>query len=89
MVSLSGSGQQEKGLIVRLRDSHLDDGVRINMKPGDVCVQRGTIHGWTNYADRPARVYFILTGRRLIVDVKVKLRDMFKYVTHVAQLPSL
>lgn len=42
--------------------SHLDDGVRIDMKPGDVCVQRGTIHGWTNYTDKPARVYFILTG---------------------------
>ncbi|GAM44107.1 hypothetical protein TCE0_060f19464 [Talaromyces pinophilus] len=41
---------------------HLDDGVRIDMKPGDVCVQRGTIHGWTNYTDKPARVYFILTA---------------------------
>ncbi|KAI1113206.1 hypothetical protein F5Y14DRAFT_227395 [Nemania sp. NC0429] len=41
---------------------HLDDGVRIDMKAGDVCVQRGTIHGWTNYSDKPARVYFILTA---------------------------
>ncbi|EEA19315.1 conserved hypothetical protein [Talaromyces marneffei ATCC 18224] len=41
---------------------HLDDGVRIDMKAGDVCVQRGTIHGWTNYTDKPARVYFILTA---------------------------
>ncbi|KAF2789504.1 hypothetical protein K505DRAFT_328187 [Melanomma pulvis-pyrius CBS 109.77] len=41
---------------------HLDDGVRVDMKAGDVCVQRGTIHGWTNYSDKPARVYFILTA---------------------------
>ncbi|KAK4939290.1 hypothetical protein LTR10_020379 [Elasticomyces elasticus] len=41
---------------------HLDDGVRIDMKEGDVCVQRATIHGWTNYSDQPARIYFILTA---------------------------
>ena len=33
------------------------------MKAGDVCVQRGTIHGWTNYSEKPARVYFVLTGK--------------------------
>lgn len=44
--------------------SHLDDGVRIDMKPGDVCVQRGTIHGWTNYSDEPARLYFVLSGKK-------------------------
>lgn len=43
--------------------SHLDDDVEIHMKPGDVCVQRGTIHGWTNSTDKPARVYFILSGK--------------------------
>ncbi|CAM1509796.1 Fc.00g001310.m01.CDS01 [Cosmosporella sp. VM-42] len=41
---------------------HLDDGVRVDMKAGDVCVQRGTIHGWTNYSDKPARVFFILAA---------------------------
>ncbi|QKX61161.1 uncharacterized protein TRUGW13939_08308 [Talaromyces rugulosus] len=41
---------------------HLDDGVRVDMKAGDVCVQRGTIHGWTNYSDKPARVFFVLTA---------------------------
>jgi hypothetical protein len=34
----------------------------VDMKAGDVCVQRGTIHGWTNYSDKPARMYFILSG---------------------------
>ncbi|KAL7935441.1 hypothetical protein V8C35DRAFT_299471 [Trichoderma chlorosporum] len=43
---------------------HLDDGVTIDMKPGDVCVQRGTIHGWTNNTDKPARVYFILSAAK-------------------------
>ncbi|KAK0621122.1 hypothetical protein DIS24_g11424 [Lasiodiplodia hormozganensis] len=27
---------------------------------GDVCVQRGTIHGWKNPTDQPARIYFVL-----------------------------
>ncbi|KAL7942525.1 hypothetical protein V8C42DRAFT_331254 [Trichoderma barbatum] len=43
---------------------HLDDDVEIHMKPGDVCVQRGTIHGWTNSTDKPARVYFILSAAK-------------------------
>jgi hypothetical protein len=42
--------------------SHLDNGTTIHMKAGDVCVQRGTIHGWTNRSDKPARMYFILTA---------------------------
>ena len=32
------------------------------MKKGDTCIQRGTIHGWTNASDKPARMYFILTA---------------------------
>ncbi|KAK4085118.1 uncharacterized protein Triagg1_108 [Trichoderma aggressivum f. europaeum] len=43
---------------------HLEDGVEIHMKPGDVCVQRGTIHGWTNSTDKPARLYFILSAAK-------------------------
>lgn len=42
--------------------SHLDGDERVDMKAGDVCVQRGTIHGWVNYSDKPARLYFVLSG---------------------------
>ena len=44
--------------------SVLDNGAEINMKAGDVCVQRGTIHGWTNKTDKPARMYFLLSGKK-------------------------
>ncbi|KAF2500454.1 hypothetical protein BU16DRAFT_578406 [Lophium mytilinum] len=54
---------------------HLDDGVRVDMKAGDVCVQRGTIHGWTNYSDKPARVYFILTAANPVKINGKELRD--------------
>ncbi|KAK6824480.1 hypothetical protein RU639_004904 [Aspergillus parasiticus] len=46
---------------------HLDGDERIDMKPGDVCVQRGTIHGWTNYSDAPARVFFVLTAAKPVL----------------------
>ncbi|KEF56648.1 uncharacterized protein A1O9_06837 [Exophiala aquamarina CBS 119918] len=41
-------------------DCRLDNDVVIHMKAGDVCVQRGTIHGWTNSSSKPARIYFVL-----------------------------
>lgn len=43
--------------------SRLDNDVVIHMKAGDVCVQRGTIHGWTNPSSKPARIYFVLIGK--------------------------
>lgn len=48
-----------------MSDSHLDNDVELTLKKGDVCVQRGTIHGWENKSDKPARIYFILTGKRI------------------------
>ena len=29
------------------------------MNPGDILVQRGTSHAWSNRSDRPARVCFV------------------------------
>lgn len=46
-----------------VQHSRLDNNEVIHMKAGDVCVQRGTIHGWTNPHDKPARMYFVLTGK--------------------------
>jgi len=49
--------------------SYLDKGVELTLKRGDVCVQRGTIHGWENKSDKPARIYFVLTGTFSRIDV--------------------
>ncbi|EKM52480.1 uncharacterized protein PHACADRAFT_260922 [Phanerochaete carnosa HHB-10118-sp] len=38
----------------------LDDNKRAILKPGDVVVQRGTIHAWVNETDEWARAYFVL-----------------------------
>lgn len=45
------------------RCSYLDNGVELTLKAGDTCVQRGTIHGWDNRTDKPARIFFILSGK--------------------------
>jgi len=41
-------------------DLELDDGAVRTVRPGDVVVQRGTIHAWCNNTDQPCRIAFIL-----------------------------
>ncbi|EED22141.1 conserved hypothetical protein [Talaromyces stipitatus ATCC 10500] len=48
---------------------YLDNGVELTMRRGDVCVQRGTMHGWENKSDKPARIYFVLTGKYFLVAI--------------------
>ena len=38
----------------------LDDGATKTVGPGEVVVQRGTIHAWVNSTDRPCRIAFIV-----------------------------
>ena len=46
-------------------DMELDDGVVVKLKPGDVVVQRGTIHNWHNRGKGPCRMAFVLIGAEL------------------------
>jgi quercetin dioxygenase-like cupin family protein len=41
-------------------DLELDDGKIVHMKPGDICVQRGTMHAWVNNGSVPAIFAFVL-----------------------------
>ncbi len=41
-------------------DMELDDGVVVNLKAGDVLVQRGTVHNWVNRFDEPCIIAFSL-----------------------------
>ena len=41
-------------------DCELDSGEVVKLKPGDVIVQRGTIHTWVNKGPVPAVIAFIL-----------------------------
>ena len=46
-------------------DMQMDRSV-VTLKAGDVMVQRGTNHGWTNRTDRTARVAFVLMDAKPI-----------------------
>ncbi len=37
----------------------MDEG-EVLLRPGDVLIQRGTNHAWSNRSDEPARVAFVL-----------------------------
>ena len=41
-------------------DMDLEDGATVTLSPGDVVVQRGTVHSWVNRGDGPATIAFIL-----------------------------
>ena len=41
-------------------DLELDSGEVVHMKPGDIVVQRGTMHAWVNNSTTPAVFAFIL-----------------------------
>lgn len=50
----------------------LDDS-EVHLKEGDVVVQRGTVHAWTNRTDRVCRMAFVLTDGRFDEDLAQKL----------------
>jgi quercetin dioxygenase-like cupin family protein len=41
-------------------DMELDDGNSVHLKQGDVLVQRGTVHNWSNRGTAPCTIAFIL-----------------------------
>lgn len=43
--------------------SVVEEGEPVKMKPGDVVIQRGTMHAWSNRSDTWARMHFILIGQ--------------------------
>jgi mannose-6-phosphate isomerase-like protein (cupin superfamily) len=45
-------------------DMELDDGVVVNLKAGDVLVQRGTMHNWVNRGTEDCVIAFVLISAR-------------------------
>lgn len=52
----------------------LDDS-EVHLKPGDVVVQRGTIHAWNNRSDQICRMAFVLVDGRYDPALKAKLPE--------------
>jgi quercetin dioxygenase-like cupin family protein len=45
-------------------DMELDDGVTVNLRAGDVLVQRGTIHNWVNRGTEDCVIAFVLISAK-------------------------
>lgn len=58
-------------------DLELDSGEVVHLKPGDVVVQRGTIHTWVNRGSVPAVTAFILIDARPAEVNGEELRTLF------------
>ena len=41
-------------------EMYLDDGAKVQMKEGDIMIQRATMHGWANPGTRPCRFVTII-----------------------------
>lgn len=55
----------------------LDDGHVTALKPGDIVIQRGTIHGWRNPStEQTARIAFVLLDARPVTVEGVALPDI-------------
>ena len=52
----------------------LDDS-EVHLKTGDVVVQRGTVHAWTNRTDTICRMAFVLTDGRFDPELAKQLED--------------
>jgi quercetin dioxygenase-like cupin family protein len=44
----------------------LDSGNETEIKPGEIVLQRGTNHAWTNRGDVPCRICVIMVGAEMI-----------------------
>jgi len=58
-------------------DLELDNGETVHLKPGDVVVQRGTIHTWINRGSVPAVTAFILIDAKPAEVNGEELRTLF------------
>lgn len=45
----------------------LEDGQTVCVKAGEMVVQRGTLHSWTNEGHVPCRILFVLIGADKVV----------------------
>jgi quercetin dioxygenase-like cupin family protein len=48
----------------------LDDGTETRLAPGDMVVQRGTAHGWSNRSDGVARMLFVMVDGAFTDDLR-------------------
>ncbi len=55
-------------------DMELDDGVTVNLKAGDVLVQRGTMHNWVNRSTDDCVIAFVLISAKPVTAANTTLQ---------------
>jgi mannose-6-phosphate isomerase-like protein (cupin superfamily) len=58
-------------------DCELENGEVVHLKPGDVMIQRGTIHTWVNRGSVPAVIAFILIDAKPVEVNGNEMRTFF------------
>ena len=48
------------GIVLDGEITLLVDEAETTLYPGDICIQRGTNHGWVNRGEKPCRIVFVL-----------------------------
>ena len=55
-------------------EMELDDGVTVNLRAGDLLVQRGTIHNWVNHGPEACMIAFVLVSAKPVTATGGALR---------------
>jgi quercetin dioxygenase-like cupin family protein len=58
-------------------DCELENDEVVRLKPGDVLIQRGTIHTWVNKGSVPAAIAFILIDAKPVEVDGTEMRTVF------------
>ena len=58
-------------------DCELENDEVVRLKPGDVLIQRGTIHTWVNKGSVPAVIAFILIDTKPVEVSGTEMRTVF------------
>jgi quercetin dioxygenase-like cupin family protein len=53
----------------------LDDGTETRLGPGDIVVQRGTAHGWSNRSENVTRMLFVMLDGELTDELRSALGE--------------
>jgi quercetin dioxygenase-like cupin family protein len=61
-------------------DLELDDGKLVHLGPGDIVVQRGTIHAWVNNGPGPCVFAFVLIDANPVLDGGKELRTDYPLI---------
>ena len=61
-------------------DCELENDEVVSLKPGDVLIQRGTIHTWVNKGSVPAVIAFILIDAKAVEVNGTEMRTVFPTV---------